>query len=308
MSEEECSQSDHMAACAAASDSPGWRLLVFWCYNNFANYVLRTFYCKLNWLYIQVCQSTHIHRKRAHPEQEEDGEENQDERPRQRSRRQRGDGGDGRSGGNAGGCSSSAGGGERVGEGQAALRKCPKRGAGKTRRRRRGNRNVVVGGQVGHKIPAGRIRGGDGSQQPECEAEDRPKYAKMHSHLPDPDSDGEPEIDDEDYSDVAVGHWRTDGLGPQVTPRGHMLITNFGLMGCVARQEELRIFFNHTVNSSISSSDLRTLSPSTSWNSMSPSQTVTNLLNECRLLENAQSFADLRHMMALIQLAVYVDR
>jgi hypothetical protein len=139
----------------------------------------------------------------------------------------------------------------------------------------------------------------------------------MHDHLPDPDSDGEPEIDVEseiggyrDYDDLTFGHWRIDGIGPQVTPRGRMLITDLGTLGRVDCQQELHAFFQSVVNGSMSIGGLQTTrSPSSiAWGIISPVQTIHKLLDECALWEQAQSFTDLSHMLALIQLTVYVDR
>ena len=176
---------------------------------------------------------------------------------------------------------------------------------------------MVIGGQVIHKLrnlPAQQVCGGAPSESSGASQDgdpETPKYARMHPHLPDADSDGEPEIDDyEDYSDLKFGHWCIDGLGPQVTPQGRMLITDLGCLGKVDCQQELHSFFRSVVNVSMSLGGLQTMSSPSSitWDILSPLQTVNKLLDECTLWEKAQSFANFRHMMALVQLMVYVNR
>ena len=88
-----------------------------------------------------------------------------------------------------------------------------------------GKCHVVVGGQVIHKLhnlPANHICGGTSNETSgasQCGDMDMQtlKYVHMHSHLPDPDSDDEPKIDDyDDYDDLTFGHWCVDSVGPQM--------------------------------------------------------------------------------------------
>jgi hypothetical protein len=179
-----------------------------------------------------------------------------------------------------------------------------------------GKRQEVVGGQIIHKLynlSTKQIYGrafSETSGASQCSDVQTPKYAHMHPYLPDADLDGEPEINYNDYDDLVFGHWFIDGIGPQATPQAHLLVTDLSNLGKADCQWEFHSFFKNLLSVSVSLDGPETtpLPSIITWDILSPLQTVNKLLDECALWEQARLFTDFRHMPAIIQLTVYIDR